>query len=101
PVPLQNEALLEAERGHVKFVRQNAGRLLWLLTICGLRFLGIMICSAGIRSAIADRLGALCLWKVSCAFLRGMITGWLLASWVCLFRQCENRRINQEKWIQY
>jgi len=98
---LHNETLIEAMRAHVQFVRQNAGRLGWFLIICGLHFLGIMICDAVIRSAIADRLGALFLWKFSFAFLRGMITGWLLASWVCLFRQCENRRINQEKWIQY
>ncbi|MGA7274870.1 MAG: hypothetical protein WBX14_08515 [Candidatus Udaeobacter sp.] len=98
---LHNETLIEAMRAHVQFVRQNPGPLGWFLIICGLHFLGIMICDAVIRSAIADRLGALFLWKFSFAFLRAMITGWLLASWVCLFRQCENRRINQEKWIQY
>jgi hypothetical protein len=98
---LHNETLIEAMRAHAQFVRQNAGRLAWFLIICGLHFFVIMICDAVMRSAIADRLGALFLWKFSFAFLRGMIAGWLLASWVCLFRQCENRRINQEKWIQY
>src|SRR6059058_4069590 len=98
---LHNETLIEAMRAHVQFVRQNAGRLGWFLTICGLHFLGIMICDAVMRGAIADRLGALFLWKLSFAFLRGLLTGWLLASWVCLFRQCESGRINQEKWIQY
>jgi hypothetical protein len=98
---LHNETLIEAMRAHAQFVRQNAGRLAWFLIICGLHFFVIMICDAVIRSAIADRLGALFLWKFSFAFLRGIIAGWLLASWVCLFRQCENRRINQEKWIQY
>src|SRR5438132_6142193 len=98
---LHNETLIEAIRAHGQFVRQNAGRLAWFLIICGLHFFAIMICDAVMRSAIADRLGALFLWKFSFAFLRGMVTGWLLASWVCLFRQCENRRINQEKWIQY
>jgi hypothetical protein len=98
---LHNETLIEAMRAHAQFVRQNADRLAWFLIICGLHFFAIMICDAVIRSAIADRLGALFLWKFSFAFLRGMIAGWLLASWVCLFRQCENRRINLEKWIQY
>jgi hypothetical protein len=46
-------------------------------------------------------LGALLLWKFSFVCLRGVVTGWLLASWVCLFRQCETGRIHQEKWIQY
>jgi hypothetical protein len=98
---LHNETLIEAMRAHAQFVRQNAGRLAWFLIICGLHFFVIMICDAVMRSAIADRLGALFLWKFSFAFLRGIVTGWLLASWVCLFRHCENRRINQEKWIQY
>ena len=98
---LHNETLIEAMRAHGQFVRQNAGRLGWFLTICGVHFFAIMIFDAIMRSAIADRLGALFLWKFTFAFLRGIVTGWLLASWVCLFRQCENRRISQEKWIQY
>ncbi|MFZ0915555.1 MAG: hypothetical protein WAN04_01570 [Candidatus Udaeobacter sp.] len=98
---LHNETLIEAIRAHVQFVRQNAGRLAWFLIICGLHFFVIMIFDDVMRNAIADRLGALFLWKFSFAFLRGIVTGWLLASWVCLFRHCENRRINQEKWIHY
>jgi hypothetical protein len=98
---LHNETLIEAMRAHGQFVRQNAGRLGWFLTICGVHFFAIMIFDAIMRSAIGDRLGALFLWKFTFAFLRGIVTGWLLASWVCLFRQCENRRISQEKWIQY
>src|SRR5437016_2851387 len=98
---LHNETLIEAMRAHAQFVRHNAGRLGWFLIICGLHFFAIMICDAIMRSAIADHLGALFLWKFSFAFLRGMVAGWLLASWVCLFRQCESGRINREKWIQY
>jgi len=98
---LHNETLIEAMRDHGQFVRQNAGPLAWFLIICVVHFFGIMTCDAIVRSAIADRLGALFLWKFSFACLRGMVTGWLLASWVCLFRQCETRRINQEKWIRY
>src|SRR6266702_713668 len=88
---LHNETLIEAMRAHAQFVRQNGGRLGWFLIICGVHFFGIMICDAIMRGAIADRLGALFLWKLSFAFLRGLLTGWLLASWVCLFRQCESR----------
>jgi len=98
---LHNETLIEAMRAHAQFVRHNAGRLGWFLIICGLHFFAIMICDAIMRSAIADHLGALFLWKLSFAFLRGIVAGCLLASWVCLFGQCERGRINQEKWTQY
>ncbi len=98
---LHNETLSDAIRAHGRFILENAGRFAWFLIICGIHFLGIMICDAIARSAIADRLGALFIWKFIFACLRGIVTGWLLASWVCLFRQCESGRANQEKWIQY
>jgi hypothetical protein len=98
---LHNERLGEAIRAHSQFVRQNGNRLGWFLIICGIHFFCIMICDAIVRSAIADRLAALFIWKFIFACLRGIITGWLLASWVCLFRQCETGRVNQERWIQY
>jgi len=98
---LHNETLSDAIRAHGRFIRENAGRFAWFLIICGIHFFGIMICDAIVRSAIADRLGALFIWKFIFACLRGIVTGWLLASCVCLFRQCESGRANQEKWIQY
>jgi hypothetical protein len=97
---LHNESLGDAIRAHRRFIRQNAGPLGWFLLICGIHFFGIMICDAVARSAIADRLGVLFLWKFIFACLRGVITAWLLASWVCLFRQREALRLHQEKWIQ-
>jgi hypothetical protein len=98
---LHNETVVAAMRAHALFLRKNGGLLAWFLIICGIHFFFIMACDAIVRSAIADRLGALFLWKISFAFLRGIITGWLLASWVCLFRQCETGRVAGEKWIQY
>src|SRR5882757_8697288 len=98
---LHNETLIEAMRAHVHFIQRNAGRLAWFLVICGIHFYGIALCDAILRGAIGDRLGALFLWKFSFACVRGIVTGWLLASWVCLFRQCETGRIHREKWIQY
>ena len=98
---LHNETLIEAMRAHMHFVQRNAGRLVWFLIICGVHFYGLTLCDSILRGAIADRLGALFLWKFTFACLRGLVTGWLLASWVCLFRQCEAGRVHQEKWIQY
>ena len=97
---LHNESLGDAIRAHRRFIWQNTGPLGWFLLICGIHFFGIMICDAVVRGAIADRLGALFLWKFIFACLRGVITAWILASWVCLFRQREALRLHQEKWIQ-
>ncbi len=98
---LHNENLGEAIHAHGQFVLRNGSRFGWFLLICALHFFFIMGCDAVARGAMADRVMALITWKCIFVCLRGLITGWLLASWVCLFRQCETGRINQESWIQY
>jgi len=55
-----NETLIEAMRAHSLFIRKNAARLGWFLVSAHpFFFFCIMICDAIVRSAIADRLGAL------------------------------------------
>ena len=98
---LHNENLREAIRAHRDFVRRNGGRFGWFLLICALHFFFLMACDALARGAIADRIVALMIWKGLFVSARGFITGWLLAAWVCLFRQCETGRLNQESWIRY
>ncbi|PYJ07063.1 MAG: hypothetical protein DMF06_16760 [Verrucomicrobia bacterium] len=98
---LHNETLGAACRAHYEFIRQNLPRFGWFLLIAALHFFFLMACDAIMRGAIADRVVAVIGWKIIYVCLRGLITGWLLASWVCLFRQCETARANQETWIRY
>lgn len=98
---LHNESLGAAVRAHREFIRNNFGLFAWFLLICAIHFFVITVWDAIVRGAIADRLMALFLWKCIFVCLRGFITGWLLASWVCLFRQCETGRVDQQTWIQF
>jgi hypothetical protein len=98
---LHNETLGEALRAHRRFINQNFGRLSWFLLICGLHFFFITVADAIVRGAIADRLMALFFWKSILICVRGFVTGWMLASWVCLFRQSETGQLDKESWIQY
>src|SRR5438552_6208575 len=98
---LHNETLAAAIRSHRQFIRENAGRFGWFFLICGIHFFFLIASDAIVRGAIGDRLVALFSWKCIFVFLRGLIIGWLLASWVCLFRQSETSRVEQESWIRY
>jgi hypothetical protein len=97
---LHNETLAAAFEAHKEFIRTNLFRVGWFLLIAALHYFFLIACDAIVRAAIADRTVAVIGWKVIYVCLRGLVTGWLLASWVCLFRQCETRRANEEKWIQ-
>ena len=98
---LHNESLREAVRAHRLFIQRNAARFGWFVLICALHFFFLTACDAIARSAIADRPAGVIIWKTIYVVARGLVTGWLLASWVCLFRQCETGRVNQESWIKY
>ena len=98
---LHNETLREAIRAHREFVRNNASRFIWFLLICGIHFFFLTTADAIVRGAIADRALAMILWKSLFVFVRGFVTGWLLASWVCLFRRGETGDVYQQTWIEY
>ena len=98
---LHNETLGAAIRAHRQFIGANAHRIGWFLFTCAMHFFFIMACDAIVRAAITDRLVVLFLWKCIFVSLRGLITGWLLASWVCFFRQCETDRIDWESRVRY
>lgn len=98
---LHNESLREALQAHWQFVRRGAFRFGWFLLISGLHFWFLALADAVIRAAATERPLALILWKLFYILARALVTGWLLASWVCLFRQCEIGRVNRETWIRY
>src|SRR5438876_194092 len=98
---LHNESLGAAVRAHREFIRRNLTRFGWFLLIAALHFFFLTATDAIVRGAMGDRVVAVVVWKIIYVCARGLITGWLLASWVCLFRQCENARANQETWIRY
>ncbi len=98
---LHNERLREAFQAHFQFVRQHAYRLGWFLVVCALHYWFLALADTVLRAAATERLLALFLWKVCYVLVRAFVTGWLLASWVSLFRQCEIGRVNRETWIRY
>src|SRR3989440_5314374 len=98
---LHNETLREAIRAHRDFVRNNLSRVGWFLLICAIHFFFLTVADAIVRGAIADRLVAMIIWKSIFVVVRGFITGWLLASWVCLFRSGESGHVYQQALIEY
>ena len=98
---LHNETLREAIRAHRQFIKINLNRFGWFLLICGIHFFVLTTADAIVRGAIADRGLAMIIWKSIFVLARGVVTGWLLASWVCLFRRGETREVYQQAWIEY
>jgi len=97
---LHNETLRAAFDAHKEFIRTNFSRVAWFLLVAAIHYFFLISSDAIVREAIGDRPVGIIGWKIVYVLVRGLVTGWLLASWVCLFRQCETQRISQETWIQ-
>lgn len=98
---MHNETLGAAFRGHLQFLRRHAIQLIWFLLLCAVHYWFLALADDIVGHAATERPLALILWKLFYVLARAFVTGWLLASWVCLFRQCEIGRVNRETWIQY
>ena len=98
---MHNETLREAIRAHRDFIKNNFSRFCLFLLICGIHFFILTVADEIVRGAIADRAIAMIIWKLLFVFGRGFVTGWLLASWVCLFRRGETGHVYQQTWIEY
>lgn len=98
---LHNENLREAFRAHRQFVRREQRRSGWFLLLAGVTYWLSALADVTVHAAAVDRPLALILWKLAYILASSFVTGWLLASWVCLYRQCEVGRVNRETWIRY
>lgn len=98
---LHNERLREAFVAHRQFVRRHRWRFGWFLLLAALHYGLLALADATIQSAATERPLALIFWNLLFALARAFVTGWLLASWVCLYRQCEIGRVKRETWIRY
>jgi hypothetical protein len=98
---LHNERLREAFHAHRDFLRKNGFRFAWFLLISAVHFWLLTFSLTAVHIAAAERPIALILSEILFALARGLVIGWMLASWVCLFRQCEIGRIKRESWIRY
>jgi hypothetical protein len=98
---LHNESLRKALHAHWQFARRHSLRFGWFLLLCAVHYWFLALADATIRAAAEGRPLALILSTLLFVPGRAFVTGWLLASWVCLYRQCEIGRVTRETWIRY
>ncbi len=96
---LEDRGLRFAMQDNARFLRSHGRHLLWFVVLTGLPAFGFATVVHTFLESVGEwtwveltlRLGAPCGW--------GVLSGWWLASWVCLFRACEVDRL--EKRIEY
>lgn len=97
-----NESLRRALRDHARLVRHHGAHLFWLIAVAALHFLLLTTLDAALVNALGgpQTLPATGLALIF-PFAWAALGGWLLASWVCLYRRFASNRPEADEMVKF
>ncbi len=97
-----NESLRRALRDHTRLLRRHGTHLFWLIAVAALHFLLLTTLHAALVGALGGP-QTLPAAGLSLVFPFGWaaLGGWLLASWVCLYRRFASDRPEVEEMVKF
>ena len=84
---LHGETLGRAFAAHWDFLKRNAGIVTWFVLIAAVHFWLLSFGRATILAGFGENTALGVTWTIAWPWIAGPISGWLLASWVCLFKK--------------
>ncbi len=96
-----SESLGRALRHHAQFLRAHWWPFAWLLLVAALHFYLLHALNFALRAGLGEGTAASLAWQLAFPWLAAFVSAWLLASWVCLFRQCDTGRATDKGWIEF
>ncbi len=84
---LHGETLAQAFAAHWRFLKTNAASVVWFILIAATHFWILCFSRAVALAGFGSDTAMGILWTVTWPWIVGPISGWLLASWICLFKK--------------
>lgn len=98
---LHSESWRKALRDHLRFVAGNAWPFGWFLIIAGFHFWMIHALVTAVARGVGEGTSLWVVWQLLSPWLFGLVAGWLLASWVCVFKRAEPARADAAEPIRF
>jgi hypothetical protein len=96
-----SEHLSSALRDHGRFLARWIWRLGWFLVIAFVQFYLLHIANSAVILGFEDGAAIVIVWSFLYPVIGAWISGWLLASWVCLFKACETGHTKFENLVRF
>jgi hypothetical protein len=96
-----SETLKKAMRDHLQFVRKRWALLAWFLVVAGLHFFALHALDSTFVAGFGEGTAPVLAWQLLSPTLMALLGGWLLASWVCLFKRCEADTVHAQEWLKF
>jgi hypothetical protein len=88
---LHGETLPRAWRAHWQLVRTHWRDVFWFLLIAAAHLFAVNFLRTAILRTLGENTAPGIAWTLVWPWLAGLVTAWLVASWVCIFKKCEHR----------
>ena len=96
-----NDSLRQAFQYHFAFLRRFFVPLTWFILVAAVHLFLLALLDARLRAGLgAETLPGLS-WSVLAQVIKALVVGWLICSWVCLYKSCESGHTRLEDWIRY
>jgi hypothetical protein len=86
---LHGETLGRAWWAHWRMLRHHAWSIAWFLIIAAMHCFALQFLRAVVLQGLGEDTAPGVLWTLVWPLFLGVVGGWLLAAWVCLFKRCE------------
>jgi hypothetical protein len=86
---LHGETLGRAWRAHWRFVRLHWWEFLWFLVVAGIHLFAVQSLRGFAVRGLGETTALGLVWTFTWPWINGLVVGWCLASWICLFKRCE------------
>jgi hypothetical protein len=104
-----SETLSKALADYLHFIRKDAWAIAWYLLIAAIHFYFLNALNGTLNAGLGNydttegfaSIAIMIAWHLFYPILAAFVTGWMLASWVCLYKRSEAGRVRVENWIQY
>ncbi len=97
-----NESLARAVKDHFRLIGRYGVHMGWLMSIMAVHFFALAIGDAFLPSAAGSWTWIGATWSLFVyPLMWTALAGWFVASWVCLFRRCEQDRPDLEELVPF
>jgi hypothetical protein len=86
---LHGETLKRAWQAHWCLVRRHWWAVSWFVVVAFVHCFALQFFRAAVARGVGDETVPGIVWAILWPWIFGLVAGWLLASWVCLFKRCE------------
>ncbi len=87
---LHGETLGRAWHAHWRLMRHHAWQVLWFFIIAAVHCFALQFLRAVVLQGLGEDTSLGILWTLLWALPLGLVGGWLLSAWICLFKRSEH-----------